>query len=223
MKRLMEFVPLDIIPYPDGFLYIARENGFKKQRSIVFRAFEAGSMAFFNVSKKAYFMCKFGPAYEPICRQLSDLVTCEAARMGKNGSAVIYPGGELGFFSKAGELSSTAELCYHENFARSIAADSDGFWSVVPNGNSVIKYSPRLSRVVFRIGASNSSTFERPVFISRSESFLYVCNERGNNVRSVNMETYAVKDHRRFSEPVYRYFRSARQEFAVLSSGVYIL
>lgn len=223
MKRLMEFVPLDIIPYSDGFLYIARESGFKKQRSVVFRAFEAGSLAFFNVSRKAYFMCKFGPAYEQICRQLSDLVTCDAAPLGKSGSAVLYPGGELGFFSRSGELVKTAELTYQDHFARGIAPDQDGFWSVVPNGNAVVKYSPRLSRVVFRIGASHSDTFERPVSISRSESFLYVCNERGNNVRSVNLETYAVKDHRRFTEPVYRYFRSAKQEFAVLSSGVYIL
>lgn len=223
MKRLMEFVPLDIIPYPEGFLYIARENRFKREDSVVFRAFEAESRAFFNVSKRAYFMCKFGPAYEEVCRQLSDLVTCESALMGKLGSAVIYPGGELGFFTKDGELSSTAQLTYHDNFARGIAMDRDGFWSVVPNGNSVIKYSPRLRRVVFRIGSSTSSTFERPVHISRSESFLYVCNEQGCNVRSVNMETYAVKDHRRFAEPVYRYFRSAKREFAVLSSGVYIL
>lgn len=223
MKRLMEFVPLDIIPYPEGFLYIARENRFKREDSVVFRAFEAESRAFFNVSKRAYFMCKFGPAYEEVCRQLSDLVTCESALMGKSGSAVIYPGGELGFFTKDGELSSTAQLTYHDNFARGIAMDRDGFWSVVPNGNSVIKYSPRLRRVVFRIGSSTSSTFERPVHISRSESFLYVCNEQGCNVRSVNMETYAVKDHRRFAEPVYRYFRSAKREFAVLSSGVYIL
>ncbi|MFR8011213.1 MAG: hypothetical protein ACLU8W_05575 [Clostridia bacterium] len=223
MKRLMEFVPWDIIPYPEGFLYIARENRFKREGSVVFRAFEAESRAFFNVSKRAYFMCKFGPAYEEVCRQLSDLVTCEAANMGKAGSAVIYPGGELGFFTKEGELSSTSQLIYHDNFARGIAMDRDGFWSVVPNGNSVIKYSPRLRRVVFRIGSSTSSTFERPVHISRSESFLYVSNERGCNVRSVNMETYAVKDHRRFSEPVYRYFRSAKQEFVVLSSGVYIL
>ena len=154
---------------------------------------------------------------------MSDLVTCESALMGKSGSAVIYPGGELGFFTKDGELSSTAQLTYHDNFARGIAMERDGFWSVVPNGNSVIKYSPRLRRVVFRIGSSTSSTFERPVHISRSESFLYVCNEQGCNVRSVNMETYAVKDHRRFAEPVYRYFRSAKREFAVLSSGVYIL
>lgn len=223
MKRLMEFVPLDIIPYPEGFLYIARENRFKREDSVVFRAFEAESRAFFNVSKRAYFMCKFGPAYEEVCRQLSDLVTCESALMGKSGSAVIYPGGELGFFTKDGELSSTAQLTYHDNFARGIAMERDGFWSVVPNGNSVIKYSPRLRRVVFRIGSSTSSTFERPVHISRSESFLYVCNEQGCNVRSVNMETYAVKDHRRFAEPVYRYFRSAKREFAVLSSGVYIL
>lgn len=223
MKRLMEFVPLDIIPYPEGFLYIARENRFKREDSVVFRAFEAESRAFFNVSKRAYFMCKFGPAYEEVCRQLSDLVTCESALMGKSGSAVIYPSGELGFFTKDGELSSTAQLTYHDNFARGIAMDRDGFWSVVPNGNSVIKYSPRLRRVVFRIGSSTSSTFERPVHISRSESFLYVCNEQGCNVRSVNMETYAVKDHRRFAEPVYRYFRSAKREFAVLSSGVYIL
>lgn len=223
MKRLMEFVPLDIIPYPEGFLYIARENRFKREDSVVFRAFEAESRAFFNVSKRAYFMCKFGPAYEEVCRQLSDLVTCESALMDKSGSAVIYPGGELGFFTKDGELSSTAQLTYHDNFARGIAMDRDGFWSVVPNGNSVIKYSPRLRRVVFRIGSSTSSTFERPVHISRSESFLYVCNEQGCNVRSVNMETYAVKDHRRFAEPVYRYFRSAKREFAVLSSGVYIL
>lgn len=223
MKRLMEFVPWDIIPYPEGFLYIARENRFKRDGSVVFRAFEAESRAFFNVSKRAYFMCKFGPAYEEVCRQLSDLVTCEAAAMGKAGSAVIYPGGELGFFTKEGELSSTSQLIYHDNFARGIAMDRDGFWSVVPNGNSVIKYSPRLRRVVFRIGSSTSSTFERPVHISRSESFLYVSNERGCNVRSVNMETYAVKDHRRFAEPVYRYFRSAKQEFVVLSSGVYIL
>ena len=223
MKRILESVPLDIIPYPDGFLYIARENGFKKQNSIVFRAFEAESMAFFNVSKKAYFMCKFGPAYEQVCRQLSDLVSCESALLGKSGSAVIYPGGELGFFTRSGELTTTSELTYHDHFARSIAPDGDGFWSVVPNGNSVIKYSPRLCRVVFRIGSSTSNTFERPVSLSRSESFLFVCNERGCNVRSVNLETYAVRDHRRFAEPVYRYFRSAKKEFAVLSSGVYVL
>ena len=58
--------------------------------------------------------------------------------------------------------------------------------------------------MVFRIGSSTSNTFERPVSLSRSESFLFVCNERGCNVRSVNLETYAVRDHRRFAEPVYR-------------------
>lgn len=223
MKKIMDTVPLDIIPFSKGFLYARRESNFNKNSRPSFFAYSIEERAFAPVTKSAYLFTKFGPAFRQVCSQLADVITCDAGVFSDMRSAVMYPSGEIGFFKKNGEIEKTGDLVYHNHSAQGIAVDGNSFWSVVPDGNSVVKYSPLLSRVVFRIGSSAANTFERPCSIARAGHCLYVCNLQSNKIRLVDLDTYAVKDYRLFSEPVYKYLRSAEKEFVVLNSGTYML
>ena len=74
-----------------------------------------------------------------------------------------------------------------------------------------------------RIGSEESSTFDKPISVSRYDDELYVCNANSNKVRTVNLKDFSVNDFRIFDEPVYKYLRSCGREIVSLKSGVYIL
>jgi len=224
MKQILDIKPLDIIPFPKGFI-IVKVDGRDSQGNlkITFLAFDISSNQLTHSTKSVYLLSKFGPAFKPISEQIGDYISCAVGILPSKRIHVVYPTGEMGTFDVDGTLLWTGDLLYHDSPVRSIAVDEKFIWCTVPKHNSIIRYSPTLKKVDFRIGGEKSSVFGKPMSISKINNYLYVCNKDSHSISQVNLENFVVSEYKKFDEPVLRYINIQDVEVVVLSSGIYIL
>ncbi|MEG1614835.1 MAG: hypothetical protein RR343_05065, partial [Oscillospiraceae bacterium] len=215
---------LDIIPFPKGFVIVMGDSRDSKGNfKVTFKAFDFALNELTHITKSVYLLNKFGPAYKSIADQIGDYVSCAAGILPNKKVQIVYPTGEMGTFDVDGTLLWTGDLIYHDSPVRSAAVDDKYIWCTVPKHNSIIRYSPTLKKVDFRIGGEKSSVFGRPMSICKVDNNLYVCNKGSLNISCVNLDNFVVSEYKTFDEPVLRYFQTLNKEIVVLASGVYIL
>lgn len=224
MKQVLNYMPLDIVPHPDGFVIIEPnekdENG---RLRVSFWFFDLKTMVVQKVKKSFYHECKFGPAYREIVKQINDYISCAVCENPRHFMNVIFPTGEMGIFDNRGTLTWTGDLLYHGSTLRSCAPEGKNLWCAVPDQNAIVRYNKDLGRIDFRIGGQKTQAFGRPMSVSRYENSLFVCCKNSHNIKQVDLNNFTVADYKVFGEPVFRYLRIGADEVVVLSSGIYLL
>ena len=224
MKQILDYMPLDIVPHPDGFVIIQpNEKDSNGKLRVSFWFYDLKSMVVQKVRKSFFNECKFGPNYQDIVMQVNDYISCAGCENPRGIMNVIFPTGEMGIFDTRGTLAWTGDLLYHDCTLRSCAPEGKNLWCAVPDQNAIVRYNKKLQRIDFRIGGGKTTTFGRPMSLSRYEKNLYVCCKASQNIKKVDLKNYTVTTYREFEEPVLRYFRVGKQEVVVLSSGTYLL
>lgn len=223
MIRIVSLDILDLLPFPGGILFALKEKNEAGRDKISFYSYEAAGNAIGTVTRSAYLLTKFGPAFMKIAQQLNDHISCDTVKLYNGGLFLLYGSGETGLFDDRGELVRTGTMRYRGAPARDAADDDKYIWSAVPDQNAVIKYSVTQDRVLMRIGETENGPFAAPSSVISDDRYLYVCNPGANKINRVDLSTYAVEDFKRFDEPVYQYIRNEGREYAVLASGVYLL
>lgn len=221
MKKLFDFIPVDIVPFTKGFIYAKQAGGDGK---IAYYSCDFKLRVFSNVTKSVYLLNKFGPKYKEITGQLEDDVYCSVAQLDNGDVFVVFDDGEAGLFSRDATLLWIGDLCYHGEYVKGCASGGNNVWCLAENENSIVKYSPHGKRFEMRLGSKYSSTFVKPSHISKYDEHIYVCSPNEHKICSVNLISYEVDDYRAFNEPVYNYYRlRENNEIVVLNSGVYLL
>lgn len=223
MIRIVSLDILDLLPFPSGILFALKEQSETGRDKITFYSYDVKSNSIATVTRNAYLLTKFGPAYMKIAEKLNDHISCDTVKLYNGGLFLLYSSGETGLFDEQGNLIKTGEIRYQDAPARDGAVDDKYVWSVVPDRNLIIKYSVTQNRVMMRIGGEASASFSAPSSVISDDDFLYVCNPGSKKINRVNLTTFAVEDFKRFDEPVYQYIVSEGHEFVVLASGVYML
>lgn len=223
MIKIVSLDILDLIGFPSGILFVLKESQNKASVKISFYSYDIASGSIATVTKNAYLLTKFGPAYAPIARQLGDYVSCDAVRLWNGNIFIIYSSGEIGIFDERGSLLKTGDLKYQGSPARDAANDNNHIWSVVPEKNLIVKYSLLQNRIVMRIGGNASATFSNPVSAAEYGGCLYICNSGICKIKRMKLSNFSVEDYKEFDEPVYKYIRIGEKEFVVLDSGVYLI
>lgn len=224
MKQIFNFKPLDIIPFQKGFIIVKIDGKDSKGHlKIGFYTFDIATNTINHSTKSVYLLNKFGHSFSPIVDTIGDYISCSCGILPNKNVHIIYPTGEMGTFNNDGTLIWTGDLLYHDCPIRSLAVDDKYVWCTVPNYNSIIRYSPSLKKVDFRIGGKDSQVFGKPMSISKYNNDLYICNKNSMNITKVNLENFIVSKYKSFEEPVLRYLYIQDKEFVVLSSGIYLL
>ena len=210
MIRIVSLDIVDLLPFPSGVLFALKEKTERGGEKIAFYSYDVATNSIATVTRSAYLLTKFGPAYPSVAEKLKDHITCETARLANGQLFLVYASGDVHYRGCA---------------ARTAAADPDGkhLWSVVPQEDLIVKYTPVENRIVMRMGGDGSPSFRSPSSVFVSEDALFVSNPGANKVNRVSLTDFSLKDHRLFDEPVYRYLISGGREFVALRSGVYML
>ena len=223
MIRIVSLDILDLLPFPSGVLFAIKEKTNQNTDKISFYSYDAVSNSIATVTRNAYLLTKFGPAFLRIAGQLNDHISCETARLPNGSLFLIYSTGETGLFDDKGRMITTGDVHYRGAPARDAAADETHIWSVVSEQNLIVKYSAQHNRILMRIGGDASSAFTAPCAVSTDGSNLFVCNAGSCKINRVDLRDFSVEDYRLFDEPVYKYIKNEKREFVVLKSGVYML
>ena len=223
MIRIVSLDILDLLPFPSGILFALKEKAENSRDKLSFYSYDVSANSIATVTRSAYLLTKFGPAYMKIAEKLNDHISCDTVRLHNGGLFLLYSSGETGLFDEQGDLLRTGRLVYRGAPARDGAADGRYVWSVVPERDLIIKHSVTQDRVVMRIGGGEVPSFSAPSSLISDDEALYVCNPGAKKISRVDLKTYAVEDFKRFDEPVYQYIVSDGHEFVVLASGVYML
>ena len=223
MLKIVSLDIVDLLSFPSGILFVLKENLDNGTVKVSFYSFDIATKSIASVTKSAYLLTKFGPAYTPIAKQLGDYVSCDTAKLWNGHTFIIYSTGEMGIFDEKGALVRTGDLMYGGVPARDVAVDNNYIWSAVPAKNMVVKYSLLQDRVVMRIGGEGSTTFVNPVSVEAYDGYLYVCCKDARKIRRMKLSDFTVDEYKEFDEPVFKYLRVGSYEFAVLESGVYML
>lgn len=223
MEQLLELQFLDILPTTAGFLFVRREAIDETHIRLSFHEYLIKTREIFPVRRSVYLRRKFGADYEKIVRSLGDYVSCDTARLSNGNTVVLYPGGELGFFSPEGGSVWRGGLSYRGSDVAGLAADGAYFWSAVPEQNAVVRFSTLTKKVVLRVSGGSARAFDGPCAVARYGRVLYVCNEHSGSICTLSLDRYAVRDYQHLHEPVFQFFRWQKEELVVLPSGVYLL
>lgn len=223
MKKLMDIDIVDIIPFNKGIIVARKDTLSSGNTKISFFTYDVKLERPTASTRSAYLLNKFGENFEKIAEQLSDFIYCDVAPLPNKHIAVVYSSGEIGLFNEKGILYWTGDLQYKECPVSGAAAEGKYIWCVVPENNSIVRYSPSTEKIVLRIGGDSSTAFLNPVSISVYDDTLYVCNYQSCKIRTVNLKNYTVADYKTFDEPVYRYIKTNDRELVELESGVYML
>ena len=106
MKQILDYMPLDIVPHPDGFVIIEPDKKDQDGRlRISFWFYNLKTMVVQKVKKNFYTECKFGPAHENITRQINDYISCAVCEAPRDYINGVFPTGEIGIFDKKESLS----------------------------------------------------------------------------------------------------------------------
>ncbi len=223
MLRIVKAQLLDVVPLEIGFIYAQRAKLPNGQETVAFFVYDQDGDRTLPVKIKMYLEAKFGLQYREIAKKLGNYIACDAAVLKSNGVVTLFDDGNMNIFDSDGSIAMQEKLVYQNCPIRSLALDGNCFWCVVPDRNSIVKFSPIEKRVLLRIGGGASVAFRRPLSIFKSEDKLYVCTEHNNAVRTINLNDYSVKDYLSFSEPVKKYFKVGFMEYVVLESGIYCI
>jgi len=221
LVKIIKAQLLDVLPLEIGFIYAERTKLPTGEETVAFYVYDQDGDKVLPVKIKTYLEAKFGLQYREIARRLGNYLACDAAILKSNAAATLFSDGNMNIFDSDGSIAMQEKLVYQNCPIRSLALDGNCFWCVVPDRNSIVKFSPIEKRVMFRIGGGASVAFRRPTSISKYDNFLYVCNESTNMIRSVNLNDYSVKDYIKTKEPIKKYFRVGFVEYIVLESGIY--
>ena len=201
MKQLLNYLPLDIVPHPDGFIVVVPDGKDEHGKmKISFRFYNFATRKVQQVKRNFYAQYKFGHGYIEIAQQIKDYITCSVCEDSLGHINVVYPTGELGIFDDNGNLIFTGDLSYHESPVRSCAPEDDFIWTCVPDQNAIVRYSKKLERIDFRIGGADTSAIGHPMAVSRIGNNLYVCCKATKNIKKINLSNYVATDYKKFEE-----------------------
>ena len=223
MIKIVDAKLLDIVPLEIGFIYAQRASLPNGQETVAFFAYDQEGDRILPVKIRMYLQAKFGLQYRDIAKKLGDYINCEAVVLKSNGVATLFDDGNMNIFDADGAVAMHEKLVYQNSPIRSLALDGNCFWCVVPDRNSIVKFSPLETRVLLRIGGGASRAFSRPMSVFKDGDMLYVCNEYNKTIRTISMKDYSVKDYMAFSEPPRKYFKVGFFEYVLLDSGVYCI
>lgn len=224
MRQLLNYMPLDIVPHPEGFIIVVPDGKDQNGKlKISFRFYNFTTKKATKVKRNFYAQYKFGRSYIEIASQIKDYITCSVCEGPKDFINVVFPTGEIGVFDYLGTLIWTGDLSYHDSAVRSCAPEDNFIWCAVPDQNAIVRYSKKLQRIDFRIGGADQTSIGRPMSVSRIGNDLFVCCKTSMNIKKINLDNYVATDYKKFEEPVLRYLRVAGEEVVVLSSGIYLL
>ncbi len=224
MKKIVDDSILDIVPFTYGFVYAKKEVDEKGSARAAFYSYNAQSRKVEAVRRTGYLHTKFGENFEKITECVPNFIFCDAATLPVGGETVVTTSdSKMYVFDNQGNIMWDTPLCYRGSPVRGLAADDDCVWFVVPEKNSIVRFSPSLQKVYTRIGGNETTTFDDPVGVTKTGSFLYISCSNSKKIRKIDMQTYSVKDYRIFDEPVIKFFRMLDKEYVLLKSGFYML
>ena len=223
MKKIVDDSILDIVPFTYGFVYAKKEVDESGNARAAFYCYNAQSKKVEAVRRTGYLHTKFGDNFEKIVQSVPNFIFCDAVQLQNGQSIVLTSESRMHVFDSDGNTQWEENLCYRDSLVKGLASDDDCIWFVVPEKNSIVRFSPTSQKVYTRIGGNETTTFDDPVGVTKSGPFLYISCGNSKKIRKIDMQTYSIKDYRVFDEPVLKFFRILGKEYALLKSGFYML
>lgn len=223
MKKIVDDSILDIVPFTYGFVYAKKEVDESGNARAAFYCYNAQSKKVEAVRRTGYLHTKFGDNFEKIVQSVPNFIFCDAVQLRNGQSVVLSSESRMHVFDKDGNTEWAENLCYRDSLVRGLAADDDCIWFVVPEKNSIVRFSTTAQKVYTRIGGNETTTFDDPVGVTKSGPFLYISCGKSKKIRKIDMQTYSIKDYRVFEEPVLKFFKALGKEYVLLKSGFYML
>ncbi len=224
LKKIVDDSIIDIVPFTYGFVYAKKETDESGNVRAAFYCYNAQTKKVDAVRRTGYLHTKFGENYEKITSEIGNFIFCDAVTLPVGGDSVIlFPESKMCVLDSQGDVVWEEELCYRESPVKGLTADDDCVWFVVPEKNSIVRFSPTARKVYTRIGGNETTTFDDPVGVTKAGNFLYVSCANSKKIRKIDLQTYSIKDYRIFDEPVRKFFRVLGKEYVLLESGFYML
>lgn len=223
MKKIVDDSILDIVPFTYGFVYAKKEVDESGNARAAFYSYNAQSKKVEAVRRTGYLHTKFGENFEKIVGSVQNFIFCDAVLLQSGECVVLTSDSRMYVFDTEGNIEWEENLCYRESPVKGLSADEDCIWFVVPEKNSIVRFSTSAQKVYTRIGGNETTTFDDPVGVTKSGPFLYISCAKSKKIRKIDMQTYSIKDYRVFDEPVYKFFKVLGKEYVLLKSGFYML
>lgn len=223
MIKISDREIIDIVKYDDNKIIIVEKRPLgeldKYKANYYILNFTNGSKE--HITKNAYLLKKFGASFQGITDTITNYVQCDAVTFPSRNVLVIFPNGQTGLFNEFGEMKWSGVLNYNDSICSSIAEDGDYFWTTCADENCVIRYTADSIKLDLRIGGKGSATFDKPIFVSADEKFIYVCNENGR-IRKISKTNFAISDIDETYPNLKKFYKFGKFSIICTSNSAYI-
>ena len=163
MKKIVDDSILDIVPFTYGFVYAKKEVDESGNARAAFYSYNAQSKKVEAVRRTGYLHTKFGENFEKIVESVKNFIFCDSVILQNGECIVLTSDSRMYVFDAEGKIDWEENLCYRESPVRGLSADDDCIWFVVPEKNSIVRFSTSAQKVYTRIGGNETTTFDDPV------------------------------------------------------------
>ncbi len=223
MKTVFKGEIINVVADNNGLVIAFVYEKGETQTKVAYKSvsFDNGKISY--VPGDLYQLTKFGTNYKDIVSLIKNYITTDAVILENGKTFTVDTDGTAYLFDKDGGLIWKGLLSYRDAKPTGIAVCDRHLWVAFAELNVVMRMNLTTMHEELRLGGGTASPFSVPINLFSSGGNLLLCTKNGNEILSINTNTYSINTYQTFEKKVKQYLKCGNYEFAVLDDGVYLL
>ena len=222
MKTIFKGEVYDIVPMANGFVFAYAKAKTEENVVVCYKMvnFENGIVT--DVARNIYLLSKYGSNYNAATTFVNNHITASALNLPNGKVFICTDEGTAYLLDSEGGLLWSGELKYKGKAPSGISIHRNSLWACFKDFNVLLRFNIASMREELRIGG-NVSPMNAPSDIFVEGDCATVSSSGDKKLIKIDLNSYTVKDHKEFEEPVYSYKKIKGFELVLLESGLYLL
>ena len=223
MTAIFDSSALSILPLSDGIIFAYCKDRDGDRMSVGFKSISFSDGKMKNVTTDYYSIAKFGANYQSLLLTIDNPVTCKSAYLENGNIFIVNEVGKAMIIDRDNCIVWNGDISHKGAPPSGVAADGNSLWCSYKESGILIRYNIRTMRDELRLGGGKNTAIPSPKGIHIDGGIMRVCDCDAGKIFEIDLNSYAIKLYREFSEPVHQYIKIRSNELVLLDSGLYVL
>lgn len=222
MKQIYLGEVYEILPTSNGIVFSYCKDRVDGNVVVAYKMLSFENGHFTDIARNVYLLTKFGNNYKAIVSLCNNYITVKSILLPNAKAFLLSTDGTAQLVDTDASPIWKGSLLYKNNAPTDIVLYKNALWASYAESNVLLRYNLNTLREELRVGGKKSP-FNKPKNIFVENDDAYISNLGSQNITKLNLNSYAVSEYEKFSEPIYQFLKVGEYSFVLLKSGVYML